>query len=483
MLMTGIRAQLYDNTWIAGNGAAKIQFSGTQIITDSFDNVITGSLTWASICDKEGELQFFTSGTYVYDKHGNQMIGGFGICDDEITNANELGLPFNHGALCLPKKGNKYYIINFSISDAQVTSGNLYSADQLFYSVVDIDLNNGLGQVVSKRNVLYDQPMLDNHLTACRHANGRDWWLIANGYQNNSYLKWLVTPDSISAIITQNIGASYAEPDLVGQIIFSPDGTKFAGVSGNSKLNLLDFDRCNGEFSGAVSLTIPNDTVFPEMKMFGGGGFSVAFSPSGRFLYLLNKYFIYQYDLTEQDLTGTRKKIYEWHMNDGSVYTSEGYLTPNGKILISNYHGVGNYGYNVIEYPDSLGISCNYQSHILNAPTANCLSINNTFNYRLGPLTGSACDTIINDVEDVTAENSYIKITPNPAKDKLQLSLYKYLPNAQLIIADELGRVVYENHHYYLDEYLDISQWQKGIYFVKIYNRDKSLTGRFVVGD
>jgi hypothetical protein len=38
-------------------------------------------------------------------------------------------------------------------------------------------LDNGLGAVVSKNNILFSDSLTMN-LFACRHANGRDWWLM-----------------------------------------------------------------------------------------------------------------------------------------------------------------------------------------------------------------------------------------------------------------------------------------------------------------
>ncbi|QLH45495.1 MAG: hypothetical protein HWD58_07720 [Bacteroidota bacterium] len=36
-------------------------------------------------------------------------------------------------------------------------------------------------------------------MMACRHANGRDWWLLKQGqYDTNQVIRFLVTPDSIA---------------------------------------------------------------------------------------------------------------------------------------------------------------------------------------------------------------------------------------------------------------------------------------------
>ena len=48
----------------------------------------------------------------------------------------------------------------------------------LYYSIVDLSYNNGLGKVISKNNKLLSGNMADG-VSAVKHGNGRDWWIIA----------------------------------------------------------------------------------------------------------------------------------------------------------------------------------------------------------------------------------------------------------------------------------------------------------------
>ncbi len=476
-----VQAQLYDKTWIVGNNCAKLRFEADSSITDTFNQLIPTYITWASICNEQGDLQFFTSGFYVYDKNGDIMNSGVDLCDAEVTNYFTYGLPAVSGALILPRKNNQYYIFCASYSDAQVQSGNIYKPDLLYYSTIDMNMFGGLGGLTSRRNLLYNQPMCDEHLTACRHANGRDWWLVANKYQSNEYLKFLVTADTIYGPYFQAIGSPYMEPDTYGQIVFSPDGSRFAGVSGNSQLVLLNFDRCSGEFSNPLLTEIPMDTITYNglTEVWGGGGVSVAFSPNNRFVYLGFKKVVYQYDLNEADLAATRKTIFKWDTGYGGALTFEMRLTPNGQILVSNYNGAANKDFSLIKKPDLPDTNCELELYNFHIPTANSNSINNTFNYRLGKVPGSACDTIINGIDEFAAED-VLQISPNPAKDKVEIQLAKYLPDGELLVSDIQGRIVYQNPHYYLAEYLNVREWPAGIYFVRISNGKKEVKGKFV---
>ncbi len=483
LMAFSVQAQLYDKTWIVGNNCAKLTFETDTTITDTFDSYVNTYLTWASICNEQGDLQFFTSGFYVYDKNGDVMNSGVDLCDAEVTNYFTYGLPAASGALILPRGNNQYYIFCASYSDAQVQSGNIYKPDRLYYATIDMNMFGGLGGLTSRRNLLYNQPMCDEHLTACRHANGRDWWLITNKYQSSEYVKYLVTPDSIYGPYFQSIGSAFLEPDAHGQIIFSPDGSKFAGVSGNSQLVVLDFDRCSGEFSHPILTDIPFDTIKITysgiMELWGGGGVSVAFSPNNRFVYLGFKKVIYQYDLNENDLAATRKTIFKWDTSYGGALTYEMRLTPNGQILVSNFNGTAAKDFSLIGKPDLLDTLCNLELYSFHVPTLNSVLINNTFNYRLGKVPGSACDTIINAIDEFAAED-VLQTSPNPAKDKVEIQLAKYLPDAELFVSDIQGRIIYQNPNYYLAEYLNVQEWPAGIYFVRISNGKKEVKGKFV---
>ncbi len=480
LMAFSVQAQLYDKTWIVGNNCAKLTFETDTTITDTFNYFIPTYVTWASICNEQGDLQFFTTGFYIYDKNGDLMNSGVMLSDSLATDYWTYGLPETSGALILPRGNQKYYIINFSFSNQQMQNSP-YAPDRLYYSTIDMSMFAGLGGLTSRRNLLYSGAMSENHLTACRHANGRDWWLIANKYKSNEYLKYLVTPDSIYGPYFQTIGSPYLEPDLGGQLVFSPSGEKFAGVTLNSQLVILDFDRCTGEFSNPVLTDIQNDTLewSGNTEVYGGGGVSLEFSPNGRFLYLGNVKVIYQYDLTESDLAMTRKTIFKWDTSYGGALTYEMRLSPKGQILVSNFAGAAGKDFSLIKKPDLPDTLCELDLYNFKIPCLNSHFINNTFNYRLGKVPGSACDTIISGVDEF-ADEDVLQISPNPAKDKVEIQLAKYLPDAELLVCDIQGHIVYQNPHYYLAEYLNVQEWPAGVYFIRVSNNKKEVKGKFV---
>ena len=75
-------------------------------------------------------------------------------------------------------------------------------------------------------------------LTATKHANGRDWWIIVHKYNNNKFYTLLLTPYNLLGPFTQVIGPSHLY-DGTGQTFISTDGAKLATTTWWDTLDLL----------------------------------------------------------------------------------------------------------------------------------------------------------------------------------------------------------------------------------------------------
>ncbi len=96
--------------------------------------------------------------------------------------------------------------------------------------------DSSLGEVVIKNQQLFADTMASAGMTACKHANGRDWWLIRNEYHTNCYYILLVTPDSVMGPSKQCLGIPVDLNDTNSNFEFSPDGNYFAqqlGIASN----------------------------------------------------------------------------------------------------------------------------------------------------------------------------------------------------------------------------------------------------------
>lgn len=87
---------------------------------------------------------------------------------------------------------------------------------------------------------------------------------------------------------------------------------------------------------------------------------------------------------------------------------------------------------------------------------------------------------VIEDITNSVTQNFQVSIFPNPARDKINISILKLeinstISNNKLIISNSLGKVVYSNNltNTHKNEYnlsIDISKYSNGIYYLKIGN-------------
>ena len=251
----------------------------------------------AGICDTDGHLLVYTDGCRIYNRKHTLMLNGDTLNPGKVFNSfcDGGGYPLWQGCLFLPKPGssNLYYLFHLRDDD------QLWNPMDLLYSVVDAEGDNGDGQVIFKNQpVLSDSIWLGNYVSATRHANGRDWWVVVPRRVKNDFHVCLLTPEGVEYKGMQTIGdTSYQF--CCGQTTFSPDGGKFFRHWPEG-LQILDFDRCSGTFSNPLHID------YSDFAAAGG----VAVSPGGRFLYITKSTKIYQYDLWAPDIVASRITVY-----------------------------------------------------------------------------------------------------------------------------------------------------------------------------
>jgi hypothetical protein len=307
----------------------------------------------------------------------------------------------------------------------------------LYYSLIDITLDGGLGGVVEK-NVPVIQDTLNWGFSASKHANGRDWWIVALKQNSNLVYKVLLGTDTISSITTQTLNFPYIFSNA-GQPTFTPDGNIFAytygygGPNGMHDVRILNFDRCTGILD---SLTyIPLGT---------GAGFGLAFSSNSNYLYHSSFHKIYQVDLTtfSQDTVAINDGFYSPYPPFQTDFWLM-YLAANGKIYISSGNGV--IDMHVINSPDSAGLACDVQLHSLHTP---CFFVRSNVlhpNYYLGCDTTSSCTCLTTGIAETQGYDFHFSVSPNPNDGNFKVSyLLPQNQKGKLEIYDVKGRRVYE---------------------------------------
>ena len=314
--------------------------------------------------------------------------------------------------------------------------------------------------------------MVAGRITACKHANGRDWWLVVHQYHSGLVYKYLISPQGISGPTTQDL---FTYRDVYfGQAVFSPQGTKFAYYEPYGDLDIFDFDRCTGDFSNFVHIDI-NDSAF------AGGA---AFSPSGRFLYLSSIYYIYQFDLLSPNIDSSKivVGVYDGYREQGlyqNFYLSA--LAPDGKIYTNC--GDGSKYLHVINSPDSAGLACNFVQRGFPLPRWNAFTIPNFPNYFLSAQGGTVCDSLLSAVATVEKPREVCHFSPNPSSGIVQLT-YSLNTESTLEITNSLSSEIrtVQLSPSANSLTLDLSKSANGIYFYRIYNSTTLLsTGKLIV--
>lgn len=395
----------------------------------------------AAMSDQNGNLLFYTNGISVANAQHQIMLNGDGLSPQGTFGFEEIGLPIPQGALALPLPGHEHQFVLFH--EGISFSGTGLAASPLYYSMIDMSLDGGLGGVVIKNEVLSNNVFDYGKLTAIQHANGRDWWVIAYEHTSDKMRRFLLSPEGITDAGSALEGAGLRPGE--GQAAFSPDGLMYAQVSFSiadiqtiTYIDILTFDRCTGEFSILEQIAIPAPT---------GGYYGITFSPDSKLLYVSLVFSILQFDVTAADIFASMDTV---AITDGvavpsiegdsfpSVFTY-GQLAPDGRI----YFGIDfSVYFHVIEYPNIPGVGCEVIQRAVQLPYLN-LTGPNFPNFNLGVLQGSPCDSIISSSTNhwPLAETEPLHIFPNPTQGYFTVSLVA--PATRLCLYDNMGRQVH----------------------------------------
>lgn len=392
------------------------------------------SYTHTNISDTSGNILMYTNGVVLMDGDRDTMPNGKGLNPCTYTSQAQYdGLSLLQADLILPDPGNpaRYYLIHQSMDDWP----NLVN-HTLYYSIVDMTMNNGKGDVTQKNTILFNDTFWGDGTTACKHANGRDWWVVVLRAHVPDYIIFLLTPSGITFNSIQTIGSRWD----FGQTAFSKDGNYFGIREFNKNFQVFNFDRCTGVFSNP-KIVLTNDNNW---------SLGLCFSPNSKLVYASSAIYLYQSNLDSADLTAGTQLVANWDSTYDPVLGppfQAGFefmqIGPDGKIYMTTQWAT--HYMHCIDIPDSLGIACNFQQHSLLLPTINGYTIPNFVNYFLGPVVGSVCDSLGLGVPEYALHNFKFSIQPNPVINKT-LSCKYVLPqnkDGTLEVFDIAGRTIF----------------------------------------
>jgi hypothetical protein len=468
-------AQKHDYIWVSGSINAGGNIGDFhELPLDFYPQTIALNLSVSSanIADSSGQLLFYTNGCAIANAQHEIMENGDDINPGYV---HEVQCAYGYTAgmqscLILPHPGNTdlYYLFHKHIIYVNDPIFDVIT-DVLYYSLIDISLNNGLGAVIEKNVPILTLSLTYGQLTSVKHANGQDWWIITGGDQNNAYYTILLTTEGIQEPFVQNVGMpASASGSSGGQAVFSPDGATYARYSAADGVYLFDFEREQGLLSNFRHIAIGDSVI--------SGG--VAISPNSRYLYVSSTFWVYQYDLWASDIAATKDTVavYDgFHMPLSTTFYNA-QLAPDCKIYLNSQNGVR--FLHVISEPDELGDACHFQQHGIEMPFPHLISLPNFPNYRLGPLMPGKnqpppCELIVdNQSPQPAAEGIKAWVFPNPATDYLKVVFERPQPkNGFAILYNSLGKVVstYDLSPMEREHRLELISVAPGLYFVVLY--------------
>jgi hypothetical protein len=448
-----------------------------------------------SIADSAGNLLFYahTGNLALWQTGYDKLAIVLNRNHQPMENGDSLiGELWYREMLIVPDPGNnqRYYLFLIDIT----------TYAKLFYSIIDLTYNGGLGKVIQK-NILVDSlpgRSVTDGIAAVKHGNGRDWWVVFrtsknDGTKDNTFFKLLISPSGISPVLTQNnIGVSTYTNIL--RLYFNHRGNEMVLIDVLGLIELYFFDRCTGTLFGRR--LINSENTFPWAYL-ANENWSAEFSPNDSVLYVSTEdsiSYLYQYNVNAINIASTKVIIDhlqspllggELRMaNDNRIYWCGNYYNgvqfpfPWPDSVYNQY----NMNLSVIENPNVLGTGCNFQPLSFNLGGHRCYAgLPNNPNYDLPAAGGTLCDTLglPNSVNEINNSIDF-SVFPNPAGESLTC-LLKDVSIERLTVKmfDITGRLVLEKE--LVENIIDVKLIPSGIYYLNLYKNSEFKSNKKVI--
>ena len=347
-------AQPQNDVWCFGQNAGVDFSSGSPLVLPT--TAIYMQEGCSTISDNTGQLLFYTNGVNVWNKNNVQMPNGFGLLGDQSTTQSALIVP-------MPGSTTKYYIF---------TIGSLSAP--MYYSIVDMTLQAGLGDVTATKNVFLHTLVAEKQC-AIERCDG-NVWVISCEYNTNTIYADLITsggiqPSVLSSVGIVQTGGGGPGYNSVGYLKASQQGNRLAlALRDDHTFEVFDFDVNSGLASNPISITNNSWSVL----------YGVEFSPDGTKLYgsLITSSQVWQFDLTsgnQANITASATLV-----ANSPAWACDLELAPDGKIYIAQPYAQqpGGQGPSLgcIPSPNTLGVGCGYIS--------NAVTFSNPYGVELG---------------------------------------------------------------------------------------------------
>ena len=340
---TYIFSQNEADHWYFGDKAG-IDF-GTGSPVALFDGQLDTLEGCTSISDGFGNLLFYSDGITVWNRAHVVMPNGTGLTGDSSSSQSGIIVPN-------PSNSDQYYLFTVDAG-----GGNLS------YSIVDMTLDSGLGDVVVASKNINLIPTAAEKIAAIDDGNG-GYWVIGFastsgfGTPYNTFHAFNVTNAGVSTPVLSTFSICQTS-DARGYLKISPDGSRIVICNQNQQnVCLYDFDVATGTLSNESSLAV-FDTPY-----------GAEFSPSSEKLYVgtgtisTSTTFLRQFDLLSSNVQASMTTIHTEVIDRGALQ-----LAKDGKIY---YARSDRTFLGVINDPENAGTACNYVNNQVSLGSRQC---------------------------------------------------------------------------------------------------------------
>ncbi|MDQ3101132.1 MAG: T9SS type A sorting domain-containing protein, partial [Bacteroidota bacterium] len=396
-----------------------------------------------------------SDGTTIWDRNHEVMPNGTGLNSSGTCTQAALFTPY-------PGHDSLYYL--FTPPDMFNTQGSFC------YSIVDMTLNNGYGDITEKNIPLFS-PSTEK-VTAVQARNKDDIWVIGHGFNNADFYVFRIDTNGIDPIpVISTVGMPHegSDENNIGMLKASPCGDKLAlAVLDSAFVELFDFDDATGIVSNPIHLG-----DYTQNNAWGLYG--VEFSPNGSRLYVTQEFpgVLVQYDL----LAGSPAAII---LSADTIATTGPFEKfgalqngPDGRIYIAKLLDAE---LDRINHPDSLGSACGYELHAIDLPPFHCG--HGLPNFMSSLFCAASFST---GLASPICANTGVSIFPNPGSDHVSVRFSSVVAE-RITLQDCMGRIIHDHLvEASLREFqLDISPLASVIYLLKVHTAGGTLVDQVV---
>ncbi|HLP51297.1 MAG TPA: PKD domain-containing protein [Chitinophagales bacterium] len=336
--------QKHANNWYFS--ASSIKF-GTGVAVPSFTEMSPFE-GCTSISDSLGNLLFYSDGSSVWNRNHEIMANGYHLSGGQVSTQAAM-------AVAHPDSSNLYYL--FTLDEAG-------GSDGLCYSIIDMNLDNGNGDVTAVKNIKILSRVCEK-IAVTRHANKHDLWIIVNRFDSDSmFYSYKLTSQGIDTnpVIMTGLGRvgpiiSVGNIAAGGYMKVSPDGKWLVScISGSGFMKMYRFDNT----TGLVEYVCGDASGLPPKEH---AAYGLEFSPDSRLVYISENVFaigpnmghIYQYNLYAGNaaaIVASRKTLVSGHFL-GALQ-----LGPDHKIYVAHR----GQPVRIIHRPNAVGPACQFDT-------------------------------------------------------------------------------------------------------------------------